>query len=86
MFTTFDRHHDLIEMPFVGRARPIPPDLRSKLDTETCHPVPNCFVGNRDAPRRQQIFNITETESKAMVRPNRVANNGTREAEPLETR
>ena len=80
-----DPDDNLIEMPFVGRARPIPSDLRCELGTETYHPVTNRFVGNLDASRCQQIFNVTQTESEAVVRPNRVANDRARESKPLET-
>ena len=38
-----------------------------------------------DASRCQQIFNVTQTESEAVVRPNRVANDRARESKPLET-
>lgn len=85
VFATLDRHHDLITMPFVGRAWSIPPDLRSKLYTETRDPVPDRFVGNRDAPRFRQIFNITKAEREPMLGPNRIANDQARETEPLET-
>ena len=65
----FDRHHDLIKIPFVRKMRPVPPDFCGKPDTETRHPIPDRFVGNRDAPRRQQIFNVAKAESKAQVSP-----------------
>lgn len=84
MFASLDQHHDLVEMPFVGRARPIPSDLRCELGTETYHPVTNRFVGNLDASRCQQIFNVTQTESEAVVRSNRVANDCARESKFLE--
>lgn len=71
-------------MPFVGRARPIPADIRSKLGAETRYPFSDRFVGNRDAPRRQQIFDVAKTEGKPLVGPNRVPNDRARETEPLE--
>lgn len=85
MFATFDRYHGLVEMPFVGWARPTPADISGKLGAETRYPVPDRFVGNRDAPSRQKIFNVAKTESKPVVCPNRVADNRARETEPLET-
>jgi len=86
VFAPLDRHHDLVEMPFVSRERSIPPDLRGKLDTETRNPVSDRFVRNRDAPCRKQVFGITKTESKSMVRPNRIANDRARETKPLQTK
>lgn len=73
MFATLDRHDDFVEVPFVGRAGSIPPDLGRKLNTEARDPVPDRFVGNRDAPRRKKILNVTQAEGKTTICPNRIA-------------
>lgn len=71
-------------MPFIDRPQSIPPDLRSKLNAEMCYPVSNRFVRNLDPSRHQKIFNVTKAESKAMERPNHIADDQAWKTEALE--
>jgi hypothetical protein len=58
MLTALDRDDGLVEVPFVGWARPIPADLGRKLNAKVRHPVSDGFVRNRDPARGKKIFNV----------------------------
>lgn len=45
--------------------------LRSKL----LAPLPNGFIGQRDAAFSQQFFHFAEAQTKAVIQPHGVANN-----------
>lgn len=38
-------------------------------------PLPNCFIGQRAAAFRQQLFHFAEAQTDAVVQPHRIANN-----------
>ena len=85
MFPALNRQDDLVEVPLVDRARPISSGVRRKLASKARNLIPDRFVGNRDVTRRPQIFNVLKTQSKAIVRPDRIANDLAWETETLET-
>ena len=54
----FDRHHDLIEMPFVGKIRSFAPYLISILLSEFLTPFPDGFVGHLNPPVQHHFLNV----------------------------
>lgn len=51
MLPALDRYDDLVEVSFVGWARPLPADLGCKLNAKACHPVSDETVIPREAIR-----------------------------------
>lgn len=68
-----NREKDLIEMLLVARPRPSMPErIRIGL-TNLAAPLPDGFVGHRDAAGKQQLFHIAIAEAEPKIQPNYVA-------------
>lgn len=64
--------HDLVEVPFVVRLRPVPADASRKMRTKPVHPKADGFAADDDAALRQQILDIRRAQRKAMKGPDRI--------------
>lgn len=71
-------------MPFVVRSRSIPTNAIGEVFSETIYPEPDRFATNNDPSFSQKILYIGSAHLEAVVSPNRVGNNGAREAKTLE--
>ena len=72
MLHAVDRDHNLIQIPFVVRPRPVTSDTGGKMGTEMIDPKPNCFPADNHAPFGKQILDICRAQREPMVSPNRV--------------
>ena len=57
-----DAEKDLVEMPLVACPRPPPPHLVRILLAELATPLTDRFIGQPDAARGHELFNIAITE------------------------
>ena len=74
MFLATDRDHDFVHVPLVVRPWSIPADAVCEMLPKAIDPESDRFSADNHAPCCQKVFNIRRTQSKAMVRPNRVSN------------
>lgn len=81
-----DRNHNLVEVPFVVRPRPVTAYARGEMRSKPIDPAAYCFSADHHATFGKQIFNIRRTQRKTMVRPDRVGNDFTGVAKALQTR
>jgi hypothetical protein len=58
-----DRDYDFIHVPLVVRAWSIPADAICKMSTKAIGPQPDRLPADNDAPRSQQVFNISRAQS-----------------------
>ena len=84
MLRAVDLENDLVEVPPVGRPRPVASDLRCNLCPELRDPDPDRFMGYDDPSLGQKVFNVAQAQGEAVIRPDGVADDGAREAMPLE--
>ena len=61
------------EMPRVAHSAAPTPECAGVAGTERQAPLANGLVGDRNAPLGQQVLDIPETESEAVIEPDRVA-------------
>jgi hypothetical protein len=73
-------------MPFVHGLWTRRPDTLRNLGSEFSDPCPDRLVTHHDASLGEQVLNVAQTKRKAMVSPNRVGNDGTREAMAFQAR
>src|SRR6266852_2386275 len=78
-----NRDEQLIQIPLVTEAPLTAPKPTRIVESKGLTPVPNRFVRDRDAPLREQVFHIAETETETMVEPHRVADDQRWEAVPV---
>lgn len=69
MVLTFDRQHDLVEMPFVAPSWLTPTQLIGILLAEPQSPLADRLVGHDDTPAGNQLFDVAKTERKTEVEP-----------------
>ena len=84
MLDAVDLKDDLVEMPFVGGPGAITPDLCGDLHPELRYPDPDRLVGDDGPSRGEQVLGIAQAQSKAVVRPDGVSDDGAGEAMALE--
>jgi len=70
---------DLIEMPNGVAPWPAFAQFRRDRRPEMVHPAANCFVRDRNAAFRQQIFDVAKAQSKSEIEPDRVLDDFSRE-------
>ena len=86
MLQAVDRNHNLVEVPFVVRSRPVTADARGEMRSKPIDPAAYCFPADHHATFGKQIFNIRRTQRKTMVCPDRVGNDFTGVAKALQAR
>ena len=69
---TLNIHEQLVQMPGVTQVSSPSPERAGVRRTECLTLLPNGLVGHGDAPLGQQIFGISETQTKAVVKPDGV--------------
>jgi hypothetical protein len=75
-----DLHDHLIQMPPITRPEPPLPQLLRQEPTEFQHPAPDRFIGQVEPALGKELLDITVTERKAEIEPNRMADDLGREA------
>ena len=68
-----DVHEEFVQVPGVAQASLPSPERPGVRRTECPTPLPNGLVGHGDAPLCQEIFGVSETQTKAVVKPDGVA-------------
>ena len=84
MLRAVDLQDNLVEVPLVGWPGTIAPDLRGDLRPELCNPDPDRLVGDDDPALGEEIFDIAQAQSEAVICPDGVADDGARKAMPFE--
>jgi len=69
-----DPDEELIQVPFVTRARPLPSQTAREARAELEAAPANALVGDDHAALDQNQLDITKTQAKDMIEPDRVAN------------
>ena len=69
-----DRDEEFIEMPSIPQSIFPFPQSPCVDRPELATPGPNGFIGNGDASFRQEILDLAETETEAMIQPDGVTN------------
>lgn len=85
-FSSSDRNHVLIEMPFVVDGGPIPLHACGEVRSEPVHPFANGFATDHYTPLCQKILDIRGAERKPVVGPDSIRNDFTWVAEALQAR
>jgi hypothetical protein len=68
-----DPDENLIQMPFVARARPTPAQTAGEARAELQAPPPNALVGHDHAAFGQDQLDIPKAQAEDMIEPDRVA-------------
>ena len=68
-----DPDEDLIEMPFVARARTTPAQIAREARAELQAPPPNALVGDNHAALGQDQLDIPKAQAEDLIEPHRVA-------------
>ena len=79
MLHASDLHHDLVEVPFISRARQPAADLVGERLAELQRPLLYRLVADHDAARGQQFVHHAQAQGKAEVEPDGVADDLGRE-------
>jgi len=82
MGRTIDTNEDLIEGPFVARARTTMAQGIGVLLAERAAPLPDGLVGDDDAALGEQLLHVPVAEREAEGQPDGVANDLRREPMP----
>ena len=70
---TLDRHEDFVQVPRVAEATFSPLELPGVLGPEPSAPLTNGLMGHDDPTFCQEIFDISEAQTEAVIEPDRVA-------------
>ena len=70
---TPDSHKELVQVPDVAQATLSPGEVSSAHRTELPTPLPDCLAGNDDPAFGEEIFDIWEAQTEAVVQPDSVA-------------
>lgn len=79
VFSAVDWDDDLIQVPFVDRGRSVAPDAIGKVAPKAFHPFPDRFPADHHTPFGKKILDIRRAEREAMVDPDGICNDLTRE-------
>ena len=81
-----DHDHHLVQVPFVGGPRARSADPFRDMRPEFPHPCPDRLIAHHDTAFGQQILDITQAKREAIIRPDRVGNDGARKAVAFQAR
>ena len=70
---TSDRHKKLVQVPGVAQATLSPLELSSVLHTKLPRPLSDRLVGDDDSALSQEVFDISEAQTEAIVESDCVA-------------
>ena len=79
MLLAIDFHEDFVQIPGITEASLFLLQAPCIVGSEFPAPSPDGFVRNNDAALGQKVFHIAETQTKAMIDPNRIADDFRRE-------
>ena len=68
-----DRHEELVQVPCVAQATFSPLELSCVLRTKLPRPLSDGLVGDDDAALNQEVFDISEAQTEAVIEPDCVA-------------
>lgn len=80
MTLAMDRQKYLVQMPFIPRLRAPATQAIGIFLPKFPTPLTDRFMGNRDAAFEQEFLHVAEAQGKAIVEPDPVTDNFTREA------
>ena len=83
-FLTVNHDNHLIEVPFVSTTRSLPPDAIGEVATKPVHPKPDRFPADNHATFNQEIFDVSSTQGKTMIRLNGIGDDFSRETKPFQ--
>jgi len=86
VFSAVDRDDDLIQVPFVGRGRSVTHDTIGKVAAKAVHPFPDRFPADHNTPIGEKVLDIRRAEREAMVDPDGICNDFTRESVAFQAR
>ena len=75
-----DLHENLVQIPRVAHPASAAPQPTSVVEPERLTSLPNRLVRHRDTPFGEEIFDISETQAKAVVEPDGVTDDFRRES------
>ncbi len=79
MPSTLDVYEEFVEVPRIAQTTLSTPQLPSIVRTEFPTPLPNRLVGNYDSALCQKIFDVSEAQAEAVIKPDGVADDLRRE-------
>ena len=86
VFSAVDWDDDLIQVPFVARDRSVAPDAIGKVTAKAVHPFSDRFPADRHTPIGEKILDIRRAEREAMIDPDGICNDFTRETVAFQAR
>ena len=86
VFSAVDWDDDLIQVPFVARGRSVAPDAIGKVAAKAVHPFSDRFPADHHTPIGEKILDIRRAEREAMVDPDGICNDFTRETVAFQAR
>jgi hypothetical protein len=79
LFSAVDFHEDFVQIPSIPETTLLLLETPSKVGSEFPTPTPDGFVGNNNAAFGEEIFDITEAQTEAVIKPDGTANDFGRE-------
>ncbi len=73
LLATLHRDEQFVQMPGVTHPTAAAPKTSRVNRTEALTPLPNGFIGDRNAPLREPVLHIPEAETEAMVEDDQMA-------------
>ena len=68
-----DSNEDLVQVPVIAESTLSSLQFRSVARTELPAPLPHRLIGDDNSPLGEKILDISEAQTEAMVRPDRIA-------------
>ena len=81
MLRAVDRDDDFVQTPFIRGRRWFATDALGEVAPEPIDPEPDLLTPDEDPTLCEQIFDICRAQREAMIRPDGIGNDLTREAE-----
>jgi len=78
MLAAADRHHDLVQMPYISRTRRFPTQAPGIIWPELLRPTADGLIGNDDAAFQKHLFHMTQAQWKPEIQPDRVRDHRSR--------
>ena len=86
VFSAVDWDDDLIQVPFVACGRSVAPDAIGKVAAKAVHPFSDRFPADHHTPIGEKFLDIRRAEREAMVDPDDIRNDFTRETVAFQAR
>jgi hypothetical protein len=86
VFSAIDWDDDLLQVPFVARGWSVAPDAIGKMAPKAVHPFSDRFPADHHTLLGEKILDIRRVEREAMVDPDGIRNDFTRETVAFQAR